>query len=154
MTQINEAASKYYAKPVRIESKYESFIVVENESGAVIAQGDDVPLEIVQLAEVQHCLDCMISEFESKNTRRGVPANFGMFSIRDIVVATGAEWLPGGESSDMYFVNHAKIPLANGKRLYLRQGDDPEDRECCVVDEWGFEPYVEDNPSHPGLRKP
>ena len=132
MKEINDAASAYYEKPVKVQFRAESPIVLD-ENGSVIAQYDNVPLEIIQLAEMSRCLQSMIYEFESKNSRRGTPPTYGMFSLSEIVEATGAEWLPG--DGDIYFTRHAEIPLASGKRLYLRQGDDPEDRECRVLDD-------------------
>ena len=133
MKEINDVASEYYEKQVKVMFRAESPVVFSAWDGSVIAEGGDVPLEIIQLLEMSRCLHAMLYEFESKNRRRGTPPTYGMFSLSEIVEATGAEWLPG--DGDIYFTRHAEIPLANGKRLYLRQGDDPEDRECRVLDD-------------------
>jgi hypothetical protein len=92
------------------------------------------------VAETPEQITARIEGDDEKAPASTFPANFGHFSIHDLVEAAGGEWIKC-PVNEMYFVMHAKIPLAGGKILYLRQGDAPDDRECCLVDEQGFEPY-------------
>lgn len=55
------------------------------------------------------------------------------FSMKEIAAATGCEIQTACGGS--YAVNELMIPLAEGKFMYLRQGDAPRDREIEVFEE-------------------
>jgi len=143
-SELNKLVQKYYDQP----DVYARFIaespVVRNGDHEIIAQGSQVPSAIVQLLEMQATMQNLMSDldFRLSHSGRTEDTAYGLFSLKQIAVALGdrVEWLGDGGS---YGLGHFRVRLHDGNYLYLRQGDARYDRECCVVDEEGFDPYIE-----------